>query len=110
MKRVCGWCTREMDDADQPGILQVTHGLCPECRRRVFPSEKAKEVDLLSAIPNEINALTAELTSEATPIIHSVKDFRGERFGSAAVRIRQAGGTRVQELVLEDTTEGSPTS
>jgi len=54
MKRVCAWCNQEMDDVDRPGNRPVTHGLCPACRRRFFPSAKGKETDPLLAIPSEV--------------------------------------------------------
>lgn len=38
MKRLCGWCSRELDQA-KPGDNQgVTHGICPECRPKQFAS------------------------------------------------------------------------
>lgn len=36
MKRVCAWCGRKLEAADQPDDVEVTHGLCQECRRRLF--------------------------------------------------------------------------
>lgn len=45
MKRLCAWCGRELDQSERREGLQVTHGVCPDCRRRFFASTKAKEAD-----------------------------------------------------------------
>ena len=45
MKRMCAWCRRELDQSERREDLQVTHGVCRACRRRFFPSPKAKEAD-----------------------------------------------------------------
>jgi DNA-directed RNA polymerase subunit RPC12/RpoP len=45
MKRVCAWCGRELDQSECREDMQVTHGVCPICRRRFFASAKANEAD-----------------------------------------------------------------
>jgi DNA-directed RNA polymerase subunit RPC12/RpoP len=45
MKRVCAWCGRELDQSERRENMQVTHGVCPICRRRFFTKALAKETD-----------------------------------------------------------------
>ena len=45
MKRVCAWCGRELEQPERREDLQVTHGVCLECRGRFFATTKAKEAD-----------------------------------------------------------------
>jgi hypothetical protein len=49
MRRICAWCTRDLDQPDGRVKLQVTHGVCEECRRKFFGSSKAKEADSRSS-------------------------------------------------------------
>ena len=48
MKRVCAWCGRELEQSERREELQVTHGVCPVCRRKFFSSPKSKEADARS--------------------------------------------------------------
>ena len=52
MKRICAWCGRDLDQHDGRDHLQVTHGVCEECRRVFFASSKAKEADSRTTIKN----------------------------------------------------------
>jgi hypothetical protein len=47
MKRLCGWCGRELGEPTLPEEARVTHGVCEDCRGTYFPSAKAK----LEALP-----------------------------------------------------------
>ena len=40
MEAVCAWCGRMMTEGkpEEPEGSQVSHGICPECSRRFFPS------------------------------------------------------------------------
>src|SRR3974377_658451 len=40
MQAVCAWCGTKMTEGkpEEPGGSQVSHGICPECSRRFFPS------------------------------------------------------------------------
>jgi hypothetical protein len=40
MKRMCAWCGQELDQVERRDNQPLTHGLCPACRRRVFPLTK----------------------------------------------------------------------
>jgi hypothetical protein len=42
MKRLCGWCGRELGEATRPEEVRVTHGVCEDCRNTYFPSAKVK--------------------------------------------------------------------
>lgn len=50
MKRVCAWCGRELDQPERPKDLQVTHGVCQDCRTRFFASSKAPKADSRSTL------------------------------------------------------------
>ena len=43
MKRVCAWCGRSLDETERREDLQVTHGVCQDCRTRFFASSKATQ-------------------------------------------------------------------
>jgi hypothetical protein len=53
MKRICAWCNRALDAADQPTSLAATHGVCPECRRRFFPTGAEREAGAAAAAHEE---------------------------------------------------------
>jgi hypothetical protein len=36
MKSMCAWCARELDRVERCDDQPLTHGVCPECRRRFF--------------------------------------------------------------------------
>lgn len=42
MKRVCAWCGRMLDEAACQEGVDVTHGLCKECRAEFFASAKSR--------------------------------------------------------------------
>ena len=41
MKRVCAWCGRALEQLGRRDEVQVTHGVCQDCRSRFFASSKA---------------------------------------------------------------------
>jgi hypothetical protein len=43
MNRVCAWCGRRLNQSAHLKTLQVTHGLCVDCRQRFFAPAKTKE-------------------------------------------------------------------
>ena len=49
MKRICAWCSRELDFI-RSADAEVTHGVCPDCRYRHFASAGANGVDSELAI------------------------------------------------------------
>jgi nucleotide-binding universal stress UspA family protein len=51
MKRICAWCSRELESGRNDN-LEVTHGLCPDCRYRHFSSSRSTDVDSGFAIRN----------------------------------------------------------
>lgn len=68
MKRVCAWCSRELDEVYRREAPEVTHGVCQECRRRHFASAGAKEAGPRLPVPNDV-AGDAGRPSEPTSLL-----------------------------------------
>jgi DNA-directed RNA polymerase subunit RPC12/RpoP len=45
MKRKCAWCGKDLDQAQGDDSLQVTHGVCRECRQRLFGAPRGQGAD-----------------------------------------------------------------
>ena len=50
MKRVCAWCGRALDQPERREDVQVTHGVCQDCRSRFFASSKATKAGTLEDV------------------------------------------------------------
>ena len=40
MKRICAWCSQELDQVERRDNESLTHGLCASCRKLYFPEAK----------------------------------------------------------------------
>jgi hypothetical protein len=56
MKRICAWCGRELDQVERRENQPLTHGLCPECRRRFFAGAKDQNGPLVENDEGEARA------------------------------------------------------
>jgi DNA-directed RNA polymerase subunit RPC12/RpoP len=61
MKRMCAWCGRELDQVERRDNQPLTHGLCPECRRRFFAVAKDPDGPL---VENDKGAVRENLPFE----------------------------------------------
>lgn len=50
MKRVCAWCGRALEKPERQDDVQVTHGVCQDCRSRFFASSKATKAGTMEDV------------------------------------------------------------
>jgi hypothetical protein len=55
MKRICAWCGQQLVQGIRHEGLQVTHGVCKDCRRRFFASSQEKKVDSASTLKDVVD-------------------------------------------------------
>lgn len=56
MKRMCAWCGRELDQVELRENQPLTHGVCPECRRRFFAATMDRDVPTIRHSEGESRA------------------------------------------------------
>lgn len=67
MKRVCSWCHKDMG-----GEGLVTHGICPQCKLKIYASRGTTLHDFLENMPEPVAVITDEgLVSSANKAMRS---------------------------------------
>jgi NMD protein affecting ribosome stability and mRNA decay len=56
MKRMCAWCGRELDQVERCENQPLTHGLCPECRRRYFAVAEDRDAPAVETGEEKVRA------------------------------------------------------
>jgi hypothetical protein len=55
MKRICAWCGLALDESDSQETLEVTHGVCRDCRRRFFAPPGNQEDECRNCVPKPVS-------------------------------------------------------
>lgn len=89
MKRVCAWCGRALDQPERREDVQVTHGVCQDCRSKFFASSKATKAGTLEDVGDHRSGSVDYPCSACSSSIHL--------FQANAVRTRRTEVVRMAE-------------
>jgi hypothetical protein len=63
VKRICSWCNREIDSADDRSVSEdapISHGICPDCVRQIFSHKRKDLSSFLDQFAGPVFLLNAE--------------------------------------------------
>ena len=78
MKRICSWCKKPMDDAEEmaPASGLTTHGICPECAEALFSEVGTRVRKILDRI--NVPVLVINERYEVTGLNESARALLGK--------------------------------